>query len=79
MLGKNANALFDNAGNLRGAPREIMVRLRRQIDPAEAVLADGAPVEVYRPYAVLQMADTRAGYTVGRGQMYAVSFQAEEL
>jgi hypothetical protein len=42
-------------------------------------LADGAPVEVYRPYAVLQMADTRAGYTVGRGQMYAVSFQAEEL
>lgn len=42
-------------------------------------LADGAPVEVYRPYAVLQMADTRNGYTVGRGQMYAVSFQAEEL
>jgi hypothetical protein len=41
-------------------------------------LVDGAAVEVNLPYAVLQMSDTRAGYTVGVGQMYSVSFQAEE-
>ncbi len=42
-------------------------------------LTDGAPVEVHLPYAVMQMADTKTGYTVGRGQMYSVAFQAEEL
>ncbi|WP_298810625.1 hypothetical protein [uncultured Sphingomonas sp.] len=41
-------------------------------------LVDGAPVEANLPYAVLQMADTKAGYTVGVGQMYSVAFQAEE-
>lgn len=41
-------------------------------------LADAAPVEVHLPYAVLQMADSKAGYTVGIGQLYSVAFQAEE-
>lgn len=39
VLGKAANALFDGNGTLRGAPREILVRLRRQ-----ARLPDGSPV-----------------------------------
>lgn len=41
-------------------------------------LVDGAAVEVHLPYAVLQIADTKAGYTVSVGQMYSVAFQAEE-
>lgn len=41
-------------------------------------LVDGAAIEVHLPYAVLQMANSKAGYTVGRGQMYSVSFEAEE-
>ena len=42
-------------------------------------VADGATIEVHEPWALLQMSDTRSGYTVGRGQTYSVSFQAEEL
>ena len=41
-------------------------------------LPDGAAVEVHRPYAVLEMSSSKAGYTVGRGQTYSVSFEAEE-
>lgn len=41
-------------------------------------LLDGQPIEVHRPVAELQMADSKAGYTVGRGQTYSVSFTAEE-
>lgn len=42
-------------------------------------VADGAAIEVHEPWALLQMSDTRSGYTVGRGQTYSISFQAEEL
>ncbi|OWK27583.1 hypothetical protein [Sphingomonas dokdonensis] len=40
--------------------------------------ADGAPIEVRRPYAVMAMSDTRNGWSVGIGQNYAISFQCEE-
>jgi hypothetical protein len=40
--------------------------------------ADGAPIEVRRPYAVMAMSDARNGWSVGIGQNYAVSFACEE-
>jgi hypothetical protein len=40
--------------------------------------ADGAPVEVRRPYAVMAMSDPRNGWRVGIGQNYGISFQCEE-
>jgi hypothetical protein len=39
---------------------------------------DNAPIEVARPYALMAMADDTNGWTVGRGQQYAVSFACEE-
>lgn len=54
-------------------------RLTITLDPLiPAGLVDGAPVEVHRPYAVLQLSSSKAAYTVGRGQTYSVSFDAEE-
>lgn len=40
--------------------------------------ADGAAVEVARPYAVMSMSDPKNGWKVGIGQNYAVSFDCEE-
>ena len=42
------------------------------------VPADGAAVEVKRPFAVMSMADPKNGWKVGLGQNYAVSFACEE-
>jgi len=40
--------------------------------------ANGAVVEVTRPYAVMVMTDPRNGWKVGIGQNYAVTFKCEE-
>lgn len=40
--------------------------------------ADGAPLEVRRPYAVMAMSEPRNGWSVGIGQNYAVAFACEE-
>jgi hypothetical protein len=40
--------------------------------------ANGTPVEVRRPYAVMSMTDPKNGWQVGIGQTYAVSFDCEE-
>ena len=40
--------------------------------------ANGAPVEVRRPYAVMAMTDPKAGWKVGIGQNYGVGFECEE-
>lgn len=40
--------------------------------------ADGAAIEVKRPYAVMAMSDPKNGWKVGIGQNYAVAFQCEE-
>jgi len=40
--------------------------------------ANGAAVEVTRPYAVMVMTDPRSGWKVGIGQNYAVTFKCEE-
>lgn len=40
--------------------------------------ADGAPIEVKRPYAVMSMSDPRNGWKAGIGQNYAVAFDCEE-
>lgn len=40
--------------------------------------ADGAAVEVARPYAVMAMSDPKAGWKVGIGQNYAIAFDCEE-
>jgi hypothetical protein len=40
--------------------------------------ADGAQLEVRRPYAVMSMSDPKNGWKVGIGQNYAVSFACEE-
>lgn len=42
------------------------------------VPADGAPVEVRRPYAVMSMSDPRNGWVADVGQQYDVPFQCEE-
>jgi hypothetical protein len=40
--------------------------------------ANGAQLEVRRPYAVMAMSDPRNGWKVGIGQNYGVSFDCEE-
>lgn len=40
--------------------------------------ADGAPIEVRRPYAVMSMTDPKNGWDVDVGQNYAVTFECEE-
>lgn len=40
--------------------------------------ADGAPVEVRRPYAVMSMSDPKNGWAVDIGQKYDVTFDCEE-
>lgn len=40
--------------------------------------ADGMPLEVRRPYAVMAMSEPRNGWSVGIGQNYAITFQCEE-
>ncbi len=40
--------------------------------------ANGAPIEVTRPYAVMCMSDPRNGWKVGIGQSYGVTFKCEE-
>ncbi len=40
--------------------------------------ADGAPIEVKRPYAVMAMSDPKNGWAVDVGQQYEVTFACEE-
>lgn len=40
--------------------------------------ADGAPLEVRRPFAVMSMSDPRNGWKVGIGQNYGIAFDCEE-
>ena len=40
--------------------------------------ADGAAIEVRRPYAVMSMTDPKNGWEAGVGQNYAVTFECEE-
>lgn len=40
--------------------------------------ADGAPLEVRRPYAVMSMSDPRNGWAVDIGKKYDVAFDCEE-
>lgn len=40
--------------------------------------ADGAPIEVSLPYAVMSMSDPKNGWKVGIGQNYAIAFDCEE-
>ena len=40
--------------------------------------ADGARIEVTRPYAIMSMSDPKNGWTVDIGQNYAVTFPCEE-
>lgn len=42
------------------------------------VPADGASIEVRRPYAIMSMASDDTGWTADVGQEYAVSFECEE-
>lgn len=42
------------------------------------VPANGAPIEVRRPYAIMSMASDDTGWTADVGQEYAVSFECEE-
>lgn len=39
---------------------------------------DNAPIEVIRPYAVVSLADSKAGWKVGIGQQYEITFEVEE-
>jgi hypothetical protein len=40
--------------------------------------ADAAPVEVRRPWALMSLTEDEAGWDVGKGQRYAISFACEE-
>jgi hypothetical protein len=40
--------------------------------------ANGAQLEVRRPYAVMSMSDPKIGWKVGIGQNYAITFNCEE-
>ena len=42
------------------------------------VPANGAPIEVRRPYAIMSMTSDDTGWTADVGQEYAVSFECEE-
>lgn len=63
-----AQTLMDSSGK---AEIEIMPHI------ADG-LADGTPIEGYRPYALMSLTDDVAGWTVGPGQRYDISFSCEE-
>lgn len=46
--------------------------------PYVAGYADGTPVALTAPYALMSLSDDEAGWTVGPGQRYDVAFNCEE-
>lgn len=75
MVTINDQLLMLQAPVVADANGEAMLTFKPYI---RFIPANGAAVEVARPYAVMSMSDPKNGWKVGIGQNYAVSFDCEE-